>query len=160
MQNVPRLDIPSYLGNTDSGTIIQMPRDPKTESDRGISLDQAIYRGKEGLKVLQNQIILFTPSAKKELGKNGFDELREIAKCAGAKDVSSAVPKRTPEETSSSTIVVAKEGGPEVAELQKLGWRVYVKDIISLNILRGKLDLESDELLIKEQKEEGKKRKR
>ena len=160
MKSVPRLDIPSYLGNADSGLIIQMPRDPKTEGEWGISLDQAIYRGKEGLKVLQNQIILFTPSAKKELGKNGFDELKDIAKTAGAKDVSSKLPKTTPEETSSSTIVVAKQGSPEVAELQKLGWRVYVKDIISLSILRGKLDLESDEFLMQGQREESKKRKR
>ena len=160
MEIVSRLDIPSYLGNTDSGITIQMPRDPKTEGDWGISLDQAIYRGKEGLKVLQNQTILFTPSAKKELGKNGLDELKEIVKTAGAKDVSSALPKTTPEETSSSTIVVAKEGSTEAAELQKLGWRVHVKDIISLSILRGKLDLESDEFLIKGQKEESKKRKR
>ena len=160
MEFVPRLDITSYLGNTDSGFIIQMPRDPKTEGDWGISLDQAIYRGKEGLKVLQNQTILFTPSAKKELGKKGFDELREIVKSAGAKDVSSALPKTAPEETSSSTIVVAKQGSTEVAELQKLGWRVYVKDMISLSILRGKLDLESDEFLIEGQKEESKKRKR
>ena len=160
MEIVPRLGIPSYLGTTDSGMIMQMPRDPKTEGDWGISLDQAIYRGKEGLKVLQNQIILFTPSAKKELGKNGFDELKGIVKSAGAKDVSSTLPKTAPEETSSSTITVAKEGSTEVAELQKLGWRVYVKDIISLSILRGKLDLESDEFLIREQREESKKRKR
>ena len=137
-----------------------MPRDPKTEGDWGISLDQAIYRGKEGLKVLQNQTILFTPSAKKELGKTGFDELKEIAITAGAKDVSSTLPKKAPEETSSSTIIVAKQGSTEVAELQKLGWRVYVKDLISLSILRGKLDLESDEFLINGQKEESKKRKR
>ncbi len=135
-------------------------RDPKKEADWGISLDKAINRGKEGFKVLQDQTILFMPSAKKDLGKNGFDELKEVAKCAGARDVvSSALPKKSPKETS-STLVIATQDNTEVAQLQKLGLRAYVKDIISLSVLRGKLDLESDEFLIEEQKTESRKRKR
>lgn len=108
--------------------------------------------------MLQDYTILFTPSAKKELGKSGFDELKEIAKCAGAKGVSSTLPKKGPETT--STIVVATHDNTEMAELQKLGWKAYAKDIISLSILRGKLDLESDEFLVKEEKKESRKRKR
>lgn len=141
------LDIESY-----------MARDPKKEADWGISLDEAIDRGKQGLKVLQDYTILFTPSAKKELGKSGFDELKEIVKWAGAKGVSSTLPKKGPETT--STIVVATHDNTEMAELQKLGWKAYAKDIISLSILRGKLDLESDEFLVKEEKKESRKRKR
>lgn len=149
----------SVKGNDLLSVVPYMARDPKKEADWGISLDEAIYRGKQGLRVLQDQTILFTPSAKKDLGKNGFDELKEIVKCAGAK-FSSALPKKSPEETSSSTVVVATHEDTEGATLQKLGWRVYVKDIISLSILRGKLDLESDEFLIKEQRKESRKRKR
>lgn len=134
-------------------------RDLTKEAEWGISLDKAIDRGKRGFKVLQDQTIVFTPSVKKELGRNGFDELKEIVKCAGARGVSSALPKKTPEETS-STLVVATHDSTEVAELQALGWRAYAKDIISLSILRGKLDLGSDEFLIKEQKKESRKRKR
>ena len=134
-------------------------RDLKKEAEWGFSLDEAIDRGKRGFKVLQDQTIVFTPSVKKELGRNGFDELKEIVKGAGARGVSSALPKKTPEETS-STLVVATHDSTEVAELQALGWRVYAKDIISLSILRGKLDLGSDEFLIKEQKKESRKRKR
>lgn len=136
-----------------------MARDPQKEADWGISLDKAIVRGKQGLKVFQDQRIHFTPSAKKELGKNGFDELKEIVKCAGAKSVFSTLPKKSPEETP-FTLVVATHDHNEVAELQKLGWRAYVKDIISLSVLRGKLDWESDEFLIKEQQKESRKRKR
>ena len=138
-----------------------LARDPKTEADWGISLEQAIYRGKKGLRVLQDYTIHFTPSAKKELGKNGFDEVKEIVKCAGAKSVSCTLPKKSPGEAP-STIVVATPDDKEVADLRKLGWRAYVKDIVSLSVLRGKLDLESDEFLIdeKEQGKESKKRKR
>ena len=149
----------SVKGNDLLSVVPYMARDPKKEADWGTSLDEAIYRGKQGLRVLQDQTILFTPSAKKDLGKNGFDELKEIVKCAGAK-FSSALPKKSPEETSSSTVVVATHEDTEGATLQKLGWRIYVKDIISLSILRGKLDLESDEFLIKEQRKESRKRKR
>ncbi|KAL9136396.1 MAG: hypothetical protein Q9175_002413, partial [Cornicularia normoerica] len=138
-----------------------MARDPKKEADWGISLDGALFRGKQGHRVLQDQTILFTPSAKKELGKNGFDELKEIVKCAGGKSVSSALPKKNSEETS-STVVVATHDNTEMAELRELGWRAYLKDIISLSVLRGKLDLGSDEFPIKnkEQMKESRKRKR
>ena len=149
----------SVKGNDLLSLLPYAARDPKKEAEWSISLDRAIYRGKQGLKVLQDQSILFTPSAKKDLGKNGFDELKEIAKCAGARDVSSALPKKSPKETS-STLVIATQDDTEVAQLQKLGWRVYVKDIISLSVLRGKLDLESDEFFIEEQKKEDRKRKR
>ncbi|CAD6583145.1 MAG: hypothetical protein ASARMPREDX12_001186 [Alectoria sarmentosa] len=149
----------SVKGNDLLSVVPYMARDLEKEADWGISLDEAIYRGKQGLRVLQDQTILFTPSAKKDLGKNGFEELKEIVKCAGAK-FSSALPKKSPEETSSSTVVVATHEDTEGATLQKLGWRVYVKDIISLSILRGKLDVESDEFLIKEERKESRKRKR
>ena len=151
----------SVNGNDLLSIVPYLARDPKTEADWGISLEQAIYRGKKGLKVLHDYTIHFTPSSKKELGKNGFDEVKEIVKCAGAKSVSSTLPKKSPEEAP-STIVVATPDGKEVADLHKLGWRVYVKDIISLSVLRGKLDLESDEFLIKEKEQdiESKKRKR
>lgn len=137
-----------------------MARDAKKEAEWGISLDKAIYRGKQGLRVFQDHTILFTPSLK--LGKNGFDELKEVVKCAGAKSIASVLPKKSPEETErgSSIIVVAMQNTTEVAALQKLGWRAYLKDIISLSILRGKLDLESDEFLIEEQVKESRKRKR
>ena len=149
----------SVKGNDLLSFLPYAARDPKKEADWGISLDKAIFRGKQNLKVLQDQTILFTPSAKKDLGKNRFDELKEIAKCAGARDVSSALPKKSPKETS-STVVIATQDNTEVAQLQKLGWRAYMKDIISLSVLRGKLDLESDEFLIEEQKKESRKRKR
>lgn len=138
-----------------------MARDAEKEAEWTFSLDEAIYRGKRGLKLLQDHTILFTPSAKKELAKTGFDELKEIVKRAGAKSVSSAMPKKSPGETPRLTIVIGTRSDTDVGRLHKLGWRVYVKDIISLSILRGKLDLESDEFLItEEQKKEGRKRKR
>ena len=151
----------SVKGNDLLSLVPYIARDPEKETEWGISLEQAIFRGKKGLKVLQDYTVHFTPSVKKELGKNGFDELKEIVKCAGAKSVSSTLPKKSPEKAPSA-IVVATHDDTGMAELQKLGWRAYVKDIISLSVLRGKLDLESDEFLIEEEqkKESSRKRKR
>lgn len=98
-----------------------LPRDPKKEAEWGISLDEAIYRGRTtGLQIFKGQTIIFTPSSKKELDKRGFDELKKIVKCAGAKDVSSTLPKKSPEETP-STIIIKTHDSTEMAELQKLG---------------------------------------
>ena len=149
----------SVKGNDLLSLVPYMARDPEKEAEWGISLDKAIYRGKTGLQILKDYDITFTPSAKKELGKNGFDELKEIVKYAGAKGVSSGLPKEGPEKTT-STVVVGTRDGAEMAELQKLGWKAFAKDIISLSILRGKLDLESDEFLIREQVKGSRKRKR
>ena len=54
------------------------------------------------------------------------------------KSVSSTLPKKSPEEAP-STIVVATPDGKDVADFHKLGWRAYVKDMINLSVLRGKL---------------------
>ena len=80
---------------------------------------------------MQDQTVLFTPSAKKALGKNGFDELKEIVKCAGAMNVLSTLPKKSPDETSTTIVVATHEDTDEVVALQKLGWRAYVKGSIS-----------------------------
>lgn len=151
--------IDSVKANELLSVVPYMARDREKEADWKFSLDEAIYRGKQGLKVLQDQTILFTPSAKKELGKNGFDELKEIVKCAGAKSVTSALPKKSPGETR-LTIVIGTRSDTDVAGLHKLGWRAYVKDMLSLSVLRGNLNLESDEFLIEEQKKVSRKRKR
>lgn len=120
----------SVKGNDLLSVVPYIARDSEKESEWGISLPEAVYRGKQGLKVLQDQTILFTPSAKKALGKNGFDELKEIVKCAGAKNVLSTLPKKSPEETPTTIVVATHEDTDEVAALQKLGWRAYVKGSI------------------------------
>lgn len=52
-----------------------------------------------GPKILQEQKIIFTPSSKNELGKSGFGDLKEVVKCAGARSVSAALPKKKSRDT-------------------------------------------------------------
>lgn len=123
-----------------------LARDPQREAEWGVSLRDAIERGRQGTKVLLDIEVVFTPSAKKELGK-GFGDLREIATYAGAKRISASLPKKSPEQ-SPTTIIIAIPTDSDLPALQTLGWACYSKEIISLSVLRGVLDMSSDEFLV------------
>lgn len=132
------------------------PRDTEREAEWKISLTEGLRRGKEGIKVFEGWNIAWTVSARKEVGKSGFADLKEITSLAGA-NVLATPPKKGPEDVP-STIVI---GTPEDAKPSS-SWQYYTRDVISLSVLRGKLDIESDEFKISKPGEgkEGKKRKR
>ena len=133
------LDLDEYLA-----------RDATREAEWGISLDQAIRRGKDGAKPLAGLTFQFTPAVKKELGKS-FLELKDIALRAGAKAVQATLPKKSAQAWPSSTspiIIIAAPHDRDLATLKEGGWKTYSKDILTLSVLRGHLDQESDEFLI------------
>ena len=123
-----------------------LARDPEREAEWGITMTEAIARGKQGRKPFHGWTILFTPALKKELGK-GFAELKEIATHAGARTVRAAIPRKTPDETAKMLLLTA-ESDEDLALLLDKGWRCYSKDILTLSVLRGVLDPESDEFLL------------
>ena len=138
-----------------------LARDPRRESEWGIKLDEAIERGRQNVQVFKDQKIVFTFKAKKDLGKDGFADLKNIATCAGAVSVESLTPKKTLATDSKHLII----GSPEDADTPALqSLRCFTKDILGLSVLRGHLDLESDEFVVKsgpsQSKGSGKKRKR
>ena len=128
-------------------TSVYTARDSHREAAWGISLDDAIDRGRQGIKILQGLTIVFTSAAKKELSK-GFSDLKEIATLAGAKAVSTALPKKSPD-LMPPTILIAVQDDKDLPTLEKSGWKVYLKEIITLSVLRGRLELEDEEFLIK-----------
>lgn len=132
-------------------------KDPQREQEWGMKLDEAIERGRQGVRIFQGWTIMFTPSAKKDLGKTCFSDLKEIAIYAGAKSVTTTTLKKSPGPLPSTLFI----GTLEDFNLPKLENRRYhTKDIISLSILRGILDEESDEFLIQNETSANKKRKR
>jgi len=132
-------------------------KDPQREQEWGIKLDEAIERGKQGLRIFQGWTIIFTPSAKKDLGKTSFSDLKEIAVYAGAESVTTTTPKKSPGPLPSTLFI----GTPEdFTQPKSQSRRYYTKDTISLSILRGILDEESDEFLIQNETSASKKRKR
>ena len=136
-----------------------LAQDPKREDEWGFNIRDAIERGRQGLKILQDWTVIFTASAKKEVGKSGFSDLKEIATYAGAKSVLATLPKKPLGELPLTLVI----GTVEDVDSPALGkWKCYTRDIIGLSVLRGSLDIDSDEFLIQrpEQEKGSKKRKR
>lgn len=132
-------------------------KDPPREHAWGIILEEAVERGRQGVKVFQGWNIIITPSAKKDLGKTNFSDFKDIAIAAGATDVRSSLLKPE-EDQSTSTIIVGTSGDTSLPALSNRP--CYTKDIISLSVLRGNLDIGSDEFLIHSEPKVNKKRKR
>ena len=125
-------------------------KDPRREAEWGTTLSDAVERGRQGAKVLSDWTVCFTSNAKTKLGK-GFSELKEICLQAGATTVQSSTPKSRPQKPI-STLVIAVEDDKELDTLHANGWQPYVKDIITYSILRGDLDVDSDEFSIRNKK--------
>lgn len=132
-----------------------VPESPARARKWGTTLSDAIDRGRRGEEPLQGWTINFTPSAKKELGKS-WSELKDICIVAGA-TVHALIPSKPPEE-SDSTIVIVASHEPDESTLEELGWKLFSKDIITFSVLRGELDAESDEFLIKKGGGKGRKK--
>ena len=134
-----------------------LAQDPEREHEWGFNIRDAIERGRQGLKILQDWTVIFTASAKKEVGKNGFSDLKEIATYAGAKSVLTTLPKKSPEELPFTLVIgtVADVDSPALAD-----WKCYTRDIIGLSVLRGSLEVNSEEFLVHKPEQEKKSRKR
>ena len=134
-----------------------LAQDPEREREWGFSIREAVERGRQGLKILQDWTVIFTASAKKEVGKSGFADLKEITTYAGAESVLTTLPKKPPEEMPFTLVIgtVADVGSPALRE-----WKCYTRDIIGLSVLRGSLDIDSEEFLIQKPEQEKGSRKR
>ncbi|KAI9880514.1 MAG: hypothetical protein M1830_002554 [Pleopsidium flavum] len=124
---------------------LYLAEDPDREVEWGVKLEDSIARGKVGVKPFAGWTIYFTPTLKKELG-SGFLELKEIALLVGANAVHPKIPKGT--KHSPKTLVLASEHDNDASVLEEAGWSCYSKDVISLSILRGRFDYESEEFKI------------
>lgn len=132
-----------------------LARDPTKEAEWKIDLREAIERGKRGIKPFLNSFFFFTSAAKKDLGGKGFTDLKAIAMHAGAKSVQVSIPKKPSSQMgdnkSQTFIIAAAQDDWELPALEEAGWRSFNKDIITLSVLRGTVDMEGNEFLIKPQ---------
>ncbi|KAL9599600.1 MAG: hypothetical protein Q9219_003756 [cf. Caloplaca sp. 3 TL-2023] len=140
------------------GTADFIPENAAREREWGTTLSAAIDRGRRGLKPLDGWTINFTPSIKKELGKS-WSELKEVCLSAGATAVQAMIPRHPPSE-SEPTVVIAASSEPDLSTLEEQGWRVFVKDIITYSVLRGEVDISSDEFLMRSKKKGGGRKKK
>ncbi|KAL8820658.1 MAG: hypothetical protein Q9191_007469 [Dirinaria sp. TL-2023a] len=129
-------------------------KDPPREAEWRTTLSDAIDRSRQGVKPLSDYLIHFTPNAKANLGK-GFVELKDICMQAGAKSVKTSVPGEKSPSDPPTSIVIAVEGDKDLEKLHANGWRAYSKDLITFGVLRGHLDLDSDDFVVIVQKNPG-----
>ncbi|KAL8867769.1 MAG: hypothetical protein Q9174_005446 [Haloplaca sp. 1 TL-2023] len=124
------------------------PRDKEKEKAWGSSIGSAIDRGKGGHRPLKGWTITFTPTLKKELG-NTWSELKEVCLVAGATAVQAFIPKNSPDDVEATIIIGSADGEPDAGVLEERGWKVFEKEIVLVSIWRGKVDVGSDEFLLK-----------
>ncbi|MCJ1461637.1 hypothetical protein MMC07_000234 [Pseudocyphellaria aurata] len=138
-----------------------LARDPAKEAEWETDLGEAIERGKQGVKPFLDYTVHFTPAAKKELGK-GFADLKDIATHAGAKSVLATLPRKSSLAEASKSIIIALPDDSDLPALEDGGWKSFSKDMVTLSVLRGSLDVNNDEFLIrrKARSESNKRRKR
>jgi hypothetical protein len=86
--------------------------------------------------------LYFTPALKKTY--TNFREMEKACQTLGAK----LVPKRT-SKNDRIIVLAAEEGDPEAEKMIEDGEPCYHKDLLTTSILRGNLDLDSDEFKIK-----------
>ncbi|MCJ1402938.1 hypothetical protein MMC11_006159 [Xylographa trunciseda] len=118
-------------------------KDCSLEGKLGVSLSEAIERGRVQHKPLKGYKLFFTPVIKKELGK-ALGDLKGIAIHGGA-----TIEVRLPgPQEQLLSIVITSADDPQLAELTADGWRCFKKDIITMTVLRSALDIESHEFVI------------
>ena len=122
-------------------------KDDIREMEWRTSLKKAVERGKKGVRPFTGWNCNFTTTVKKDLG-SGFPEIKSIAEHAGAAEVLTAPPNLGPEKLPKTVVIASPNGDKYVPALQDAGWRIFTKDIVTLSVIRGTLDVESDEFLI------------
>ncbi|KAF2835435.1 hypothetical protein M501DRAFT_988958 [Patellaria atrata CBS 101060] len=102
--------------------------------------------------------VWFTPVLKGEYG-SGWKDMKEIVESTGAKVLSNPARDFDSRNKGLDTIVLAAENGDlELHVLQEKGLTCYHKDLVSSSIIRGTLDLESEEFVLAPASSEPKKK--
>ena len=137
-----------------------LAKDLVREKEWGIDLTAACERGQQNAKPLLGRKILFTPFVSKDLG-NGFAELKDIAKQTGATLIQARLPR--PAEQNDDTLIISSDLDPDLGDLRGNGWRCFTTDIITVSVLRGAIDTDSDEFSLtagKTSQESGRKKRK
>ncbi|GME57684.1 brct domain protein [Neofusicoccum parvum] len=102
-------------------------------------------------ELFKNRSFFITPALKKEYG-SGYGDVEKILKAAGAKVISKAA--REYKHTENTIILASEHGDLEAMTLSGTDKdeerrQCYTKDLISMSVLRGFLDIENEEFKIR-----------
>ncbi|OJD34251.1 brct domain protein [Diplodia corticola] len=101
-------------------------------------------------ELFKDKVMFFTSATRKEYG-NGFGDIEKIVKACGAKIISKSA--REYKHAGNNIILATDHGDLEVMALMgsdriEGGHPCYSKELISMSVLRGSLDLENEEFKI------------
>ncbi|KAF2087484.1 hypothetical protein K490DRAFT_57088 [Saccharata proteae CBS 121410] len=124
----------------------------------GSDVGAALARDRRSL--FEGKTIFFTRAVKKEYG-DGFKAFRDIILKAGAEDV---VSKPASEVRDGYVVIALEHGDRDAVSVSEAGIQCYQRDLLSMSILRGDCDLESEEFRFtpmgsQQQAKKGRKRK-
>lgn len=120
-----------------------LPQDSTHEKEWGFSLSEAVGKGRRQL--LAGTALYFTPALRKEYGQ-GFAEIESVARASGCQKIISK-PARDIENTE-CVILALEHGDNDAVTLLEKGRSCYSKDLLSIGVLRGRLDLDGEEFRI------------
>lgn len=121
-----------------------MPQIPDQEKEWNFSL--ARVWGQPQPAILENRVVYFTAALRKIYAP--FDEVETICKALGCASVPKIGVERVKDDAE-AIFLGQEDDDPECATLLENGRTVYSKDLLTLSILRGEFDLNSDEFKIK-----------
>jgi hypothetical protein len=125
-----------------------LPSDPERESLWKFNLSQAIERGRYGLThLLEGKIIHFTKRLLEAMTPDLVNDLSQVAKALGARQVKKLAPSRTTMRaepvsgvSAATRIVLGNENDPDTSRLMALGLKLYSRHLLTCAVLRGRLD--------------------
>lgn len=122
------------------------PHFPAQERDWHFTFDDIWKKPKK--EVFGGHNIYFTPALKATY--KPFSELEELCKAAGVRRVLSKASKDVKDkDIADNTILLALDDDEDASVMMRNGYTCYTRDLLTLSILRGLLDLESPEFKIK-----------
>ena len=125
-----------------------LPLDAVHEKIWKFELSEALERGRVGTQILIDKEIHFTPTVKTTLGvKTGFKDMSDISRAAGAKSVKGVLPLKAAARSPNVVVIGNGPNDPAVLGLKAQGFTIYAKELITIGILRGILDLQSDDFV-------------
>ncbi|CUS14025.1 unnamed protein product [Tuber aestivum] len=128
-----------------------IPNDPLHEKEWGFNLAAAVKRGRQGgNSVLKGWNVNITLALVSQLKAGKQEEsLVEMLKAAGAGNIAKKAPRGAKKGEEQTLVLGSEKGDSEVSALEKSGWAVFSAGIVALSVLRGKLNTDTDEFLIK-----------
>ncbi|KAL9088608.1 MAG: hypothetical protein Q9165_006128 [Trypethelium subeluteriae] len=122
-----------------------LPSDRLHEEEWKFKISEISGQPREDLFI--GKTFYFTPTLKREYGTSGFKDIEEILRACGAASVISKVAKHLPE-NSDTIVLVSNADDADAAVLQKDHRPCFHKDLLSMSVLRGSLELKSSEFRI------------